>query len=46
MWRLGAGGEGDVLLPQLEAEVSYSNVTAGGMLKHGIHKELRYDLEG
>jgi bifunctional non-homologous end joining protein LigD len=34
------------LLPQLQAEVAYSNVTADGMLRHGILKGLRYDLEG
>jgi bifunctional non-homologous end joining protein LigD len=32
------------LLPQLQAEVAYSNVTADGMLRHGILKGLRYDL--
>jgi ATP-dependent DNA ligase len=33
------------LLPQLQAEVAYSNVTADGMLRHGILKGLRYDLK-
>ena len=33
------------LLPQIEAEVSYTNVTAGGMLRQGILKGLRYDLK-
>jgi bifunctional non-homologous end joining protein LigD len=33
------------LLPRIEAEVTYSNVTAGGMLRHGILKGLRYDLK-
>ena len=32
------------LLPHLQAEVSYSSVTAG-MLRHGILKGLRFDLE-
>jgi ATP-dependent DNA ligase len=32
------------LQPKIEAEVSYSNVTAAGMLRHGILKGLRYDL--
>ena len=30
--------------PQLQAEVAYSNVTADGMLRHGILKGLRLDL--
>ena len=32
------------LLPQLQAEVAHSNITADGMLRHGILKGLRYDL--
>jgi len=33
------------LLPQLQAEVAYSNVTADGMLRHGVLKGLRHDLK-
>jgi bifunctional non-homologous end joining protein LigD len=33
------------LRPEIEAEVAYSNVTAGGMLRHGMLKGLRYDLQ-
>jgi ATP-dependent DNA ligase len=42
----GSGAKRKVfwLLPQIEAEVTYSNVTASGMLRHGILKGLRYDL--
>ena len=32
------------LRPEIVAEVVYSNVTAGGMLRHGMLKGLRYDL--
>ena len=32
------------LLPHLQAEVAYTNVTADGMLRHGILKGLRPDL--
>jgi ATP-dependent DNA ligase len=32
------------LEPKLEAEVSYSNMTAAGMLRHGILKGFRHDL--
>ena len=32
------------ILPKLQAEVSYSNVTADGMLRHGILQGLRHDL--
>jgi len=32
------------LRPEIEAEVAYSNVTPGGILRHGILKGLRYDL--
>jgi ATP-dependent DNA ligase len=31
--------------PEISAEVSYSNVTAGGILRHGMLKGLRYDLD-
>jgi bifunctional non-homologous end joining protein LigD len=33
------------LRPEIEAEVAYSNVTASGMLRHGMLKGLRYDLQ-
>jgi bifunctional non-homologous end joining protein LigD len=32
------------LEPKIEAEVSYTNVTAAGMLRHGILKGFRHDL--
>jgi hypothetical protein len=32
------------LEPKLQAEVSFSNMTAAGMLRHGILKGFRHDL--
>jgi ATP-dependent DNA ligase len=34
-----------LLRPEIEAEVAYSNVTADGVLRHGMLKGLRYDLQ-